>query len=93
LPAVAPIQFRALPEFLLDDPADFVTFLAKYAPDELAKLDLHSIVTMCFTFLAEKQYVKNPYLKAKFVEVLFFFTFDFGIVYENGKNTRILPEL
>lgn len=64
LPAEVPKIFSALPEYCMDDIAQFFKQLQHIAPDFLESVaieELHDFVTLMVTFIGEPRYVKNPY--------------------------------
>ena len=76
LPAEPPKMFAALPEYLMDDIAQFFKQLQHIAPDWLENQmdisDLDDFLTLMITFINEPRYVKNPYLRATFTKLLRF---------------------
>ncbi|KAH8550974.1 ubiquitin elongating factor core-domain-containing protein [Umbelopsis sp. PMI_123] len=77
LPKDVPEQFAMLPEWIVQDIVDFFTFLGKnaYHLRILKSNSQAELITFIITFLSNGQYIKNPYLKAKLVEILFYFTY------------------
>ncbi|EST09288.1 U box domain protein [Kalmanozyma brasiliensis GHG001] len=77
LPQEVPTRFRMLPEHMFEDICDVMLFVSRVsAPlSEAAKNDL---VTFCTTFLSSGWYIKNPFLKAKLAEILFYNVIPFG---------------
>lgn len=70
LPAEAPIEFKMLPEYLIENVAEYLEFIVRWSPpDTLDKTDKDIIVTFILTFLSPN-YVNNPFLKAKFMGIL-----------------------
>lgn len=70
LPAEAPVQFKMLPEYLIENVAEYLEFIVRWSPPEtLDKTDKDTIVTFILTFLSPN-YVNNPFLKAKFMGIL-----------------------
>jgi ubiquitin conjugation factor E4 B len=70
LPDDAPMNFRMLPEYLLENISDYLEFVVKHAPPEtLDKSDKDTIITFILVFLSPN-YVNNPFLKAKFMSML-----------------------
>lgn len=82
LPQEVPTRFRMLPEHMFEDICDVMLFISRVsAPlSESAKNDL---VTFCTTFLSSGWYIKNPFLKAKLAEILFYNVIPWGR-YTNG---------
>ncbi|XP_051734968.1 ubiquitin conjugation factor E4 B isoform X2 [Ctenopharyngodon idella] len=66
-----PKNFAALPEFYIEDVAEFLLFIVQYFPQVLYEPCTEDIVTFLVVFLCSQNYIKNPYLIAKLVEVLF----------------------
>lgn len=77
LPQEVPTRFRMLPEHMVEDICDVMLFVSRVsAPlSESAKNDL---VTFCTTFLSSGWYIKNPFLKAKLAEILFYNVIPWG---------------
>ncbi|KAJ1680019.1 Ubiquitin conjugation factor E4 [Spiromyces aspiralis] len=75
--------FHILPDFLFEDPIDFVLFMVRHAPHVLYDYrssgfkDLLSSILPGFivTFLARPGLIKNPYLKAKLIDILHMLTY------------------
>ncbi|KAI2649655.1 Ubiquitin conjugation factor E4 B [Labeo rohita] len=66
-----PKSFAALPEFYIEDVAEFLLFIVQYFPQALYEPSTEDIVTFLVVFICSQNYIKNPYLIAKLVEVLF----------------------
>uniref|UniRef100_A0A8C2E3K4 Ubiquitin conjugation factor E4 B n=1 Tax=Cyprinus carpio TaxID=7962 RepID=A0A8C2E3K4_CYPCA len=66
-----PKCFAALPEFYIEDVAEFLLFIVQYFPQVLYETSTEDIVTFLVVFISSQNYIKNPYLIAKLVEVLF----------------------
>lgn len=66
-----PKSFAALPEFYIEDVAEFMLFIVQYFPQVLYEPCTEDIVTFLIVFICSQNYIKNPYLIAKLVEVLF----------------------
>ncbi|KAK2885483.1 hypothetical protein Q8A67_016320 [Cirrhinus molitorella] len=66
-----PKSFAALPEFYVEDVAEFLLFIVQYFPQVLYEPCTEDIVTFLVVFICSQNYIKNPYLIAKLVEVLF----------------------
>ncbi|WVR06923.1 hypothetical protein IAU60_003959 [Kwoniella sp. DSM 27419] len=58
-----------LPEYLLENIAEYYDFLSRYDPDAMDDLDKDTVITFVITFLSPG-YVNNPFLKAKLVSIL-----------------------
>ena len=78
LPHPAPVSFAALPEHLVDDLAEFLLYVQRFARRGASKSAVDAELSHCLDdfvnlfvlLLGSPQYVKNPYLRAKFVEIL-----------------------
>ncbi|KAM9445878.1 ubiquitin conjugation factor E4 B isoform 3-T3 [Clarias gariepinus] len=66
-----PKSFAALPEFYIEDVAEFMLFIVQYSPQVLYEPCTQDIVTFLVVFICSENYIRNPYLIAKLVEVLF----------------------
>lgn len=66
-----PKSFAALPEFYIEDVAEFLLFVVQYSPQVLYEPCVQDIVTFLVVFTCSQNYIRNPYLIAKLVEVLF----------------------
>ncbi|KAI9019583.1 ubiquitin elongating factor core-domain-containing protein [Phycomyces nitens] len=77
LPQDIPDAFSMLPEWIVEDIVEFFIFVGKFGYDtQVIKMNPQTeLVTFIITFLRNTKYIKNPYLKAKFVEILFFYTY------------------
>ncbi|KAI8081622.1 ubiquitin elongating factor core-domain-containing protein [Halteromyces radiatus] len=80
LPHDIPENFSMLPEWIIEDIVEYFIFLGKYGYETqvIKSHPQEELVTFIITFLRNMKYIKNPYLKAKFVEILFFFTHPLG---------------
>ncbi|XP_051895182.1 ubiquitin conjugation factor E4 B isoform X1 [Pristis pectinata] len=66
-----PKVFAALPEFYLEDIAEFLLFIVQYSPQVLYEPCTQDVVTFLVVFICSQNYIRNPYLIAKLVEVVF----------------------
>ncbi|XP_013991068.1 ubiquitin conjugation factor E4 B isoform X6 [Salmo salar] len=66
-----PKSFAALPEFYIEDVAEFLLFVVQYSPQVLYEPCVQNIVTFLVVFICSQNYIRNPYLIAKLVEILF----------------------
>ncbi|GAA5820843.1 hypothetical protein JCM11251_001840 [Rhodosporidiobolus azoricus] len=71
LPDETPDTFRFLPEFLIEDITEFLSFASKYAPQVLEQSPQDELMTFMLVFLSTP-YMKNPYLKGQFVEIMYY---------------------
>eukprot|EP01133_Synstelium_polycarpum_P017689 gene17689-21093_t len=63
-------QFAALPEFCIEDVVDFFVTITQSYPQALDQLPLENLMNFFITVLATPENIKNPYLKAKIIEIL-----------------------
>ncbi|XP_067624496.1 ubiquitin conjugation factor E4 B isoform X2 [Eurosta solidaginis] len=66
--------FAALPEWYVDDIAEFILFAMQHALNDIRHTIDHSIITWLLTCVCVPNLIKNPYVTAKLVEVLFVFS-------------------
>ncbi|KAM4704451.1 ubiquitin conjugation factor E4 B [Rhinophrynus dorsalis] len=66
-----PKMFAALPEFYVEDVAEFLFFIVQYAPQVLFEPCTQDVATFLVVLLCNQNYIRNPYLVAKLVEVMF----------------------
>lgn len=66
-----PQLFAALPEFYVEDVAEFLFFIVQYAPQVLFESCTQDVATFLVVLLCNQNYIRNPYLVAKLVEVMF----------------------
>ena len=55
-------------------------------PESVSSLDLNPLVNFSVVFLCQSEYIKNPYLRAKFIEILYMLTPE---VRENAKVPQV----
>jgi ubiquitin conjugation factor E4 B len=72
LPETPSDTFACLPEYLLDDIVGNFKFITRNIPHIITSTQSTELVTICVTFLRNSEYIKNPYLKAGLVTILFF---------------------
>ncbi|KAG9240390.1 ubiquitin elongating factor core-domain-containing protein [Calycina marina] len=66
-----PAAFKNLPEYALEDILSNFDFISRNIPDVLLSAVSDELIALCVTFLTNSSYIKNPYLKAKLVTLLF----------------------
>lgn len=71
LPKNVPMPFGALPDFYLEDIADYLLFVIQFSPDVLNDPCMTQIIHMLIVMVCNNEYIGNPYLTAKLVEVVF----------------------
>ncbi|ORX35769.1 ubiquitin elongating factor core-domain-containing protein [Kockovaella imperatae] len=69
LPSQAPIHFRVIPEYFLDNITEYFDFLTRYDPERLEDHEKDIFITFALAFLSPG-YINNPFLKAKLVSIL-----------------------
>lgn len=67
--APAPVNFKMLPEYLFDNIAEYLDFMARYNPDALDDADKDILINFVIVFL-QPGLVNNPFLKAKLVSII-----------------------
>ncbi|KAF4624671.1 hypothetical protein G7Y89_g13498 [Cudoniella acicularis] len=83
LSAEQPDAFKFLPEYVLEDIVSNFNFVLRFVPDAMISAVGDEVITLCITFLTNSDYIKNPYLKAKLVSLLFHGTWP---VYHRAKG-------
>ena len=71
LPEPVPAVFACLPEYFLEDVVANFKFIMRNMPQVITTTQSDELVVLCITFLRSSEYVKNPYLKAGLVTILF----------------------
>lgn len=74
LPLPPPLEFSCLPEHFAEDMCELLFILYEYAPNILNSADfegLQSILSLLVLLLDNPAYVRNPYLRCKFVRVVY----------------------
>ena len=74
LPEEQPEVFRCLPEYFIEDVIDNFKFITRNMPQIITATQSDELVMLCITFLRSSEYVKNPYLKAGLVTIMFYGT-------------------
>ncbi|KAG2102251.1 ubiquitin elongating factor core-domain-containing protein [Suillus discolor] len=67
-----PMTFRVLPEFIIEDVVEFFLFVVRHSPESLDLSGKDELVIFALTFLTSTWYIKNPFLKAKINEAVFY---------------------
>ncbi|KAL2403925.1 Ubiquitin conjugation factor E4 [Exophiala dermatitidis] len=71
LPAEQPEAFMCLPEYFLDVISGNFGFIMYNMPQVISATQSDELIMLCITFLRNSEYIKNPYLKASLVTILF----------------------
>ena len=69
LPAECPVEFASIPEHFVDDAMELLLITSR-VPRALDGVVLDDFMNFIIMFMANPLYIKNPYLRAKMVEVL-----------------------
>eukprot|EP00252_Welwitschia_mirabilis_P016787 TRINITY_DN3721_c0_g1_i1.p1 TRINITY_DN3721_c0_g1~~TRINITY_DN3721_c0_g1_i1.p1 ORF type:complete len:1020 (+),score=199.58 TRINITY_DN3721_c0_g1_i1:182-3241(+) len=69
LPAECPMEFASMPEHFVEDALDLLLFASR-VPRALDGVILDDFMNFMIIFMSRTLYIKNPYLRAKMVEVL-----------------------
>ncbi|KAF9425201.1 hypothetical protein BGZ94_007753 [Podila epigama] len=77
LPEKVPENFAVLPEYIIEDIVEFFLFVLRHSPETIASSSLDELLTFIMVFLVTPGYIKNPHLKAKLVEILFFISLPY----------------
>ncbi|XP_066922247.1 LOW QUALITY PROTEIN: ubiquitin conjugation factor E4 B-like [Clytia hemisphaerica] len=71
LPEDVPVVFGALPDFFIEDIVEFLLFIDIHLPQILDDPAMDDFVPLIVILLCNYNYIANPYLVAKLVELLF----------------------
>ncbi|KAL9608059.1 MAG: hypothetical protein Q9167_007083 [Letrouitia subvulpina] len=71
LPLEQPQVFRCLPEYFLEDVVGAYRFVMQNMPLNIFSTQSDELVMLCITFLRSSEYIKNPYLKAGLVTIMY----------------------
>jgi len=63
--------FSSLPEWIVEDMADFALFSLQYFPNVISDYLDHNMLTFILCVVCTPHYFKNPYLVSKLIEILF----------------------
>ncbi|XP_022868548.1 probable ubiquitin conjugation factor E4 [Olea europaea var. sylvestris] len=69
LPPSCPMEFACMPEHFVEDAMELLIFVSRI-PRALDGIILDDFMNFIIMFMASPEYVRNPYLRAKMVEVL-----------------------
>ncbi|KAL5582220.1 hypothetical protein UlMin_014662 [Ulmus minor] len=69
LPSTCPMEFASMPEHFLEDAMELLIFASRI-PKALDGVVLDEFMNFIIMFMASPDYIRNPYLRAKMVEVL-----------------------
>ncbi|KAF9919148.1 hypothetical protein BX616_000836 [Lobosporangium transversale] len=77
LPEKPSEDFANLPEYIIEDIVEFFLFVLRHSHETVGSSTLDELITFTMVFLITPGYIKNPYLKAKFAEILFYMTLPY----------------
>ncbi|KAK3819761.1 MAG: ubiquitin elongating factor core-domain-containing protein [Benniella sp.] len=77
LPAKPSDDFAILPEYIIEDIVEYFLFVLRQSPETVGSSSLDELITFTMVFLITPGYIKNPYLKAKLAEILFYMTLPY----------------
>ncbi|GMJ04118.1 Mutant, snc1 -enhancing 3, r Ubiquitin Fusion Degradation Protein2 [Hibiscus trionum] len=69
LPSKCPMEFASMPEHFVEDAMELLIFASRI-PKALDGVILDDFMNFIIMFMGSPQFIKNPYLRAKMVEVL-----------------------
>ncbi|KAK4279414.1 hypothetical protein QN277_011200 [Acacia crassicarpa] len=69
LPSTCPMEFASMPEHFVEDAMELLIFASRI-PKALDGVVLDEFMNFIIMFMASPEFIKNPYLRAKMVEVL-----------------------
>ncbi|KAJ0694480.1 putative U box domain, Zinc finger, RING/FYVE/PHD-type, ubiquitin conjugation factor E4, core [Helianthus annuus] len=69
LPQSCPMEFACMPEHFVEDAMELLIFASRI-PRALDGVKLDDFMNFIIMFMASPEYIRNPYLRAKMVEVL-----------------------
>ncbi|GAB1520772.1 Ubiquitin conjugation factor E4 [Rhizoctonia solani] len=78
LPEQVPDEFRILPEYFVEDVVDYYIYIMKYRSDLLDTTLRTEFLVFALTFLSSTWYIKNPFLKSKILQGLFYGSIHIG---------------
>ncbi|KAF9170198.1 hypothetical protein BGX20_009313 [Mortierella sp. AD010] len=77
LPEKPSDDFATLPEYIIEDIVEYFLFVLRHSPETVGSSTLDELITFTMVFLITPGYIKNPYLKAKLAEILFYMTLPY----------------
>ncbi|KAJ3028979.1 UNVERIFIED_CONTAM: hypothetical protein HDU68_000419 [Siphonaria sp. JEL0065] len=85
-PAQVPATFATLPEWIFEDIVEFYLFILRFKATLLEGTLRDELLLFSVAMLQSPAYIKNPHLKSKLVEILFYFTLPLYRS-QNGEDT------
>jgi ubiquitin conjugation factor E4 B len=83
LSSETPLAFKMLPEYIVEDVTEFYFFISRYAPATMIDIEKNQLLVFIVVFLSTP-YINNPYLKGKFVDILYRNTRSWGPRFPRG---------
>nr|KAG5707396.1 hypothetical protein BaRGS_005363 [Batillaria attramentaria] len=80
-----PMQFSALPEYYLEDIADFLLFVLQYMPDVLADPGTGSVLQLLIVMICSQNYIRNPICLQNWYHLAIIFKSMWGIPAHQAK--------
>ncbi|KAI0300378.1 ubiquitin elongating factor core-domain-containing protein [Russula brevipes] len=77
LPKEVPLDFRVLPEYVLEDIIDYLFFAVRHGPSSLELTGKEEVLIFTLTFMLSTWWIKNPFLKNKIIDILYCSCFTF----------------
>ncbi|KAG9010260.1 hypothetical protein FRB94_010788 [Tulasnella sp. JGI-2019a] len=78
LPREVSPALKTLPEYFFEDIVEFYLFLVRHTPGSMDLAGKKELVEFILTFMSSTWYIKNPYLKSKLVQILFYGILPYG---------------
>jgi len=66
-----PLDFRVLPEYILEDIIDYIFFVVRHGPSSLGLSGKEEVLIFTITFMLSTWWIKNPFLKNKIIDILY----------------------
>ncbi|TIC23758.1 hypothetical protein E3Q12_01831 [Wallemia mellicola] len=78
LPDEMPVEFKMMPEYILESTVDFFIQLTRYQPHQLESSGKEELMNFLVTFICSPKYIGNPYSRNKIVEIMWNGTHPYG---------------
>lgn len=70
LPEPAPAAFASLPEYFIEDLAEYLLYVSRMHPQLLVGAPMEEMMLFLMVFMGSPKYVRSPYLRSKLSEVV-----------------------